>query len=432
MTKAKKTTAKTEREKFEQLCVEATDKRSQNSELRQACKDNRTLAATLRQKLIEDLKRVFNHPCNPYRGWAASRARYRQLGWYPEILVIDAFGNHQEFQRAADLRDSRGTTKVKNLTARLATEQKIREYAEAHVLNHVGKFGNRLQNMKGLKQMIVLSDLHSYHLDPFAWQMAQDILEEVQPDVITFNGDVVDFPKVGRYTDMPGATNLNLQREIDFARKEIFARARKLCPDAVMTWHIGNHEQRLIRYMADCSPLLAELKLPDGSPCISFERLFGVEEFGLEMVFGGTFMSPRQKDRKDDVKKKTWKIYYDSYAVTHGKSTARHPAAEEARRFGISGTSGHTHRPNLISHPTAVCPTATWMSTGMLAGFSVGQHFVDGPSAWLMGFGYAVIDPSSRSVIQTPIIIHEDFATFAGRVWRPTQAAIQKRATMWD
>lgn len=427
MTSKKKELSRAEvLEKFEAACSEAIDKRQANRKLREQYKSDRTLEATMRKHLVDDLLRVYNHPHNPFKGSSASRERYRKLGWYPEVCVVDLFGNHQEFLRAAGLMDSRTTTKVRNVTARVATERKIQLYAEQHVLPHRGKHDREYKRQRGVIAAVVLSDIHSKFRDPFAWQVALDVCEMLQPELIVLNGDIVDFPKVGRYTHMPGATNLGLQEEIDFTREEIFGELRRRHPKALMTWHIGNHEHRLVRYLADVAPALADLR------CLQFDSLFGVDEYGIEMVFGGHFMAPKQKHRKNDVQRKTFKVYFDAWAVTHGKNIGATPALAEIRRFGISGTSGHTHRPQMMVQPTAVCPTATWMSTGMMASFSVGQHYVDGPSSWIMGFGVAMIDTERREVIQQPVLVHEHFAAYQGRTWRPTKAALEQRSKLWD
>ena len=119
MSKSKKPTKAEQRAAdlaaYEDLKSVAEGQRKGNLKLRQTLRDDPARRRTIQGLLVADLLRVFNDPHNPYRGFAASRARYRELGHYPEILVTDLFGPHAEFQRRAGLRDSRGTSKVKNL-----------------------------------------------------------------------------------------------------------------------------------------------------------------------------------------------------------------------------------------------------------------------------------------------------------------------------
>lgn len=411
-------------ERYNRAAEKAAESRDSNRGLRDSYRADSSLRASMERKLIADLIRVFNDPDNPYAGWAASRKRYRELGRYPEIMVADLFGTHAEFERAAGLRDKRGTSKTSLVTATLHTEKEIRRYAEAHVLRHVGKHDLKLRDRHGEKLVMVASDLHSQFLDPFAWAVFVDTAKRYQPDVVIINGDAVDFPKVGRFVQMPGAGALSIQSEIDFVRQEVFARLRKACPNAVITYHVGNHEQRLIRYLADTAPGLADLR------CLQFDQLFGIEEFDIAMVFGGNFLAPRQKDRDENIRK-TYKVYFDCFAVSHGHSISKTAAEEELKRFGMSGTSGHTHRPQLVTVPTLACPTASWTSTGMMAGFAVGKDYVDGPSAWTMGFGLFVVVPSKELVIPQNVLVHENHAHLGGVSWEPTREALAIRRAMW-
>src|SRR6185503_13997294 len=136
-------------------------------------------------------------------------------------------------------------------------------------------------------------------VDPLALRVFLDVARDVQPDTVVLNGDVVDFPQVSRFTHMPGAGSLSLQDEIDFTREKIVRRVREACPDAALLWVIGNHEHRLVRYLADTAPELASLR------SLSWTSLLGVDEYGVEMCFGGNFMAPTQRQRADNYRRRT-------------------------------------------------------------------------------------------------------------------------------
>jgi len=410
---------------FEKACLEASKVRKANRKLREAYKNDSAKAESVRKMLTADLQRVFKHPSNPFRGFSASRDRYRQLGHFPEVMVTDLFGNHQEFQRAAGLRDARGTSKVKNLTARLHTESRIMKYAKDCIEPYYGKWDHRTQEKSGVKTVVVLSDCHGKFVDPFARDVLLDVVRMVQPDGIVANGDMVDFPSVGRFTEIPGAGNLSLQDELDFTREEIFRPLTEACPDAYRLYVMGNHEQRLVRYLADTAKELADLR------CLRWDRLLEIDEMGWELVFGGNWLAPRQGDRTKNVQR-TWKVLHGCFVVTHGASIAKNAMDTELQRYGMSGTSGHTHRPGLWTMPTLAGKHLSWTSTGMLASFAVGKDYMaKTPSAWTMGFAVFTIDTVSEVVIPHPIHISEDFAEFAGKIYRPTQAALKARAKLW-
>ncbi len=409
---------------FEKACLVAAEEREANKELRQEYRNNRQKREKVQKLLIEDLIRVFNHEDNPYEGWAASRDRYRQLGHFPEVMVADLFGTHAQFERESGLRDQRGTSKVLNATAKLATEKTIREYAEETVMGSVGRWSKRYRGGQGVKVLAVSSDWHGAMCDPFARRVYFTIVDKVQPDGQVFNGDVVDFPTVGRYSQIPGASALSLQDEIDYVKDNIFATARKVAPKSWITYHIGNHEHRLVRYLADTAPQLADLR------ALRWDNLFGINEHGIEMVFGGNWLAPRQADVEQNLRK-TYKVYYDALVATHGHSIAKNAMEVELRRFGMSGTSGHTHRPGTWTQPTMAAPHLSWTSTGMMAGFAVGKDYVDGPSGWTMGFSIFTIDTANGIVVPQPVLIYEDFATFAGHVFRPTEEERATRRRLW-
>ena len=411
--------------RFEQAMLEAAAKQAVNRDLRQKLRGSSAVRDRLRKALIADLVRVHEHPDNPFAGWSASRKRYRQLGHYPEILVADLFGTHAEFERAAGLREARGTAKVKLATARLHTEREIREYAEEHVLRSVGRWQKKYRERTGVKHVLVGSDFHGQFVDPLALRVFLDVAKAVQPDTIVLNGDVLDFPQVSRFTHMPGAGSLSLQDELDYVREKIVRRVREAAPDAALLWTIGNHEHRLVRYLANTAPELASLR------SLSWTELLGVDEFEVEMCFGGNFMAPTQRQRADNYRRRTHAVLHDCLVVTHGQSIAQNAPAVEARRWGMSGTSGHTHRPGTTWLPTAACPSLSWTSTPMMAGFAVGKDYVDGPSAWTMGFGLFTVD-AARGIVSPQLVpVYEDFATFAGRAWEATDKVRAIRQRLW-
>lgn len=425
MPKSHKDDRKKSIEEFEALKKEAHQVRKVHRQIREDYKEDPELMAMVRQDLINDLLRVFKHPCNPWRGWAASRQRYRDLGHYPEIMVTDAFGNHQEFQRAAGLRDTRGTSKVKNLLARIATEKVIETYAKQYIEPYYGTYDKYFrQTHKQLKQLMVVSDVHGRFCDPFAWVVFLDLLKTVQPNVLVLNGDIVDFPSVGRYTQIPGAGNLTLQAEIDYV-KDKFRQIREIFSGPI-TWHIGNHEQRLARYLADASPALADLDN------VRYDVLFGVKDFKIQLVFGGNWLAPYQSHRSRNIGR-THKIYYDSFVVTHGTALGPQGARKELEYFGLSGASGHTHRPGIFMQGTEANPGLTWMNPGMLANKACAKDYRETRvNEWGMGVGVVTIDPKTRRVIPNVCIIHEDLAVFAGKVYRPTAKTQKERAELWS
>ena len=422
LTKAEQRTA--DLAAYENMKEEAAGKRRANLSLRQDLRDHSTSRERMGALLVSDLLRVYNDPLNPYAGWAASRKRYREMGHYPEILVTDCFGNHQEFQRAAGLHDTRGTSKVKNLTARLATERKIADYAAEGIEPYYGRYFDEINAMGGVKRVMVCADIHAKWRDPFAWQVFIESIKMVRPDILVLNGDVADFPKVGRYTQMPGAGSLMLQAEIDYVKTHVLGEIRA-CFEGPLLWTIGNHEQRLVRYLADVAPGLADLD------CLRFDQLFGIAEYDVEMVFGGSFLAPYQSDRSKNIAR-THKVLFDCFVITHGTAMGPKGVEVELNYYGMSGTSGHTHRPAIYSRGTESCPGMSWTNPGMMAHRSCAKDYRETRvNEWTNGFAVFTIHTKLKRVVPELCIIHEDFAAFCGKVWTPTKRVLSERRKLW-
>lgn len=404
--------------RFEKACREAEKTQQANKAAR---KQLAQAPEALKLKLIADLKRVYEHPDNPYRGFAASRKRYRDLGHYPEILVVDAFGNHEEFLRAAGLADSRNTSRVRNKAALIHSAQKVADYADAELRRYNDLYRS---NHPGRMEVIVGSDFHSWFVDPFALRVFLDTIEMVQPNVVVLNGDVFDFPQISRHRKLPGHFSLNLQDEIDFGVREIMAKVRKAAPDAEILLVIGNHEYRLVTYLADTAPEFAALRT------LRFGELLGLDALKIGLVCRQNFLAPYDRQKKRELQE-NWYVIEDSLVVTHGISCAKFAADEQLKRYQKSGTSGHTHRPQLITANSLGTGALSWTSTPMMAGFAVGRDYVSEPSAWQMGFGVFSIHVKSRTVVPQLVLVGEHFASFAGRQWICNDAERARREEQW-
>jgi hypothetical protein len=421
--KAKQDPRAAERERFAKAQATAAKRRAANMQRRREIRDSDALAEDIRQEMVTDLRRVYDHPDNPYRGFAASRKRYRAIGHWPEVLVSDLFGTHEEFLRAAGLKDSRTTHKSNLRGAQIHSAYAVSQYAKAHVL----PWRERYAKAEGRKhlEVLVASDLHSAFVDPFALQVFFDCLRIVSPDVVVLNGDVFDFPQISRHPKLPGAFNLNIQQEIDYARNRILRPVREACPDAEVLFVIGNHEHRFVRYLADAAPELACLESMD------FAKLFGLDEYEIRLAVRSSFMAPTGSMKRRELAE-NWHVIGGSYVVTHGTYCGKHSASRQMERFQMSGTSGHVHRPSIASGNSLRTGPITWMATPMMASHAVGKDYVPEPSQWQMGFGHASISTQTGNVSQSLVLVHDEVAWFAGHEFRATQVALKDRAKLLE
>lgn len=413
-------TVSPEQQAWEQNLADAEQQREVNKALLQKARADEAVATHLKSAMVADLVRVSQVP-RPIIGPSSSRQRYRELGHYSEGLVPYLFGNHQEFQRAAGLHDSRLTSTVKNRAARLHTHQQVAAYAERELRPFAGAF-DRSRDKKGSLHVVTGSDWHSAKANPFARRVFMSYLAWAQPDVVVFNGDVVDFQSVATHRQLPGHFHWNLQAEIDYAQG-LFRQARTILPKATILLTIGNHEYRLVNYIADKASALASLRSNQ------FNEMFGLAELEIGLVCRSNFLAPTDRMKKQDIAE-NWVVFRDCYVLTHGEALGKTAALEQLETFKMSGSSGHIHRPQIFTSNSLGTGGLSWMSTPMMASFAVGRDYVKEASQWNMGFGEAVLHRGQAS--QRLIFIHPTWAEVAGQVWEATPEEIEADRRLWQ
>lgn len=281
----------------------------------------------------------------------------------------------------------------------LSPVPKHRDYFTAHVQPWVGKFDFE----KGKKDLLVLvsSDHHSQWLDKFSWHVFLDTAKRMQPDVIVLNGDVLDCHDISRWPQDPTAGK-DLQGEVNFCRN-MLKQVRDACPNAAIYWIEGNHEWRLIKYLTNAAPGLAGLR------SLEFGPLMGLDEYQINVVARRGFRreSPRVADKRN------YKVFGDrALIVTHGSQCGGNPARSELMKWGITGISGHIHRPHVASSGD-LFKTHTWTTTGAMCRRELADTYNENPVGWSNGFAYAEIS-GSRAVV-TGVVVNDGFTSVAGK-----------------
>lgn len=121
-------------------------------------------------------------------------------------------------------------------------------------------------------------------LDPFhdesAMDVALQVTEEVQPDVIVNLGDTMDFPMFGKYDQEPTFSHTT-QPTLD--RTHAFLGAQKAICDDVHVME-GNHDRRLQNWIiknALAAFGLRQANAPDSWPVMSVQHLLRLDELGV-------------------------------------------------------------------------------------------------------------------------------------------------------
>ncbi len=239
------------------------------------------------------------------------------------------------------------------------------------ILPTVGVRPNRsgvIHLSKSLNTCVSLSDQHIPFQDKRVERQVFRFLKEYQPDTIVLNGDLVDFYSVSSFLKDPKRVH-SLQDEIDGATLYIKT-IRSICPNATLHYNMGNHEERLKRY------LLSNAKALEGLEALKFENLFKLSEFEVKYHLTG-FKLNRE------------------FLVTHGTRISKHSGGTARMEFEsnlCSGVSGHTHRVGRYD-VVGGSKSYTWVEQGCLC--DMNPEYINHKPNWQQGF--ALIDYGKHS-----------------------------------
>jgi len=129
--------------------------------------------------------------------------------------------------------------------------------------------------IEGSQKIGVFGDVHiPYHNIPSLTAYLQ-WLEKQNPDTLLINGDLCDFHGLSRFDRNPKARNIAGER---LATLQFFGVLRKMFPNARVIVKMGNHDERLEKFLAVKAPELLDL------PGLDFENLFEFSNYGIEYV----------------------------------------------------------------------------------------------------------------------------------------------------
>jgi len=113
--------------------------------------------------------------------------------------------------------------------------------------------------------VLCLYDLHAPYHNKEALTAALNYAKDIGISAILFGGDCMDFHAISHWDKDP--RDRDFQKEIDIAQ-DIFDSIRQAFPDVGMYYLIGNHEERLERYLRVKAPELLGYRTLDYSEII--------------------------------------------------------------------------------------------------------------------------------------------------------------------
>ena len=345
-----------------------------------------------KQNCIDDLKKIQEqHPEKDI-----TRNFYRANGKYSDSTWNRYFGTFLEFRRQSGLQLTRHQHKLEKEIAIHASRDHYQQFFESEILPYCNNYPVRDKKTHPLRLMAICSDIHDIECDRFALSVFLNTIKNMQPDIIVFNGDLYDLYEFSKFDK--DVRQYRLVERFNFVRS-IFKETRKNCPNAQIDFIMGNHEFRLLKHLADRSPFLKVL-LSDVMN-ISIDDIFGVNDYGINMIAKWDLTAHKAKEIQDQVKK-NYEIYYNCYACTH----------EPDPGMGISGTNGHLHRTNLITDTNVTHGNISWVQTPAL--HRMDAVYIKTRNKADLGFLLTHININNGNVVQHPQMIQEGWTVVNG------------------
>lgn len=207
-----------------------------------------------------------------------------------------------------------------------------------------------IKTSKGSFSAVVYGDSHFPFHDPAAIKVVRGIIQDVRPNVLLHDGDLVDCWSISRFDKDPTRRD-TLQDNIDEARQHL-AEMALIAPKSRRVLFEGNHENRLTRLIANLEGAARELpKLRIFQKSLTWPKLLELDTIGFE------FVPEREQSRTPILPRLISK--HGTVVRKWSGATAR----GEWEKYGRSGVSGHTHRLGDFKHRDHN-GTATWIEAG--------------------------------------------------------------------
>ncbi len=236
----------------------------------------------------------------------------------------------------------------------------------------------------------VWNDFHRPYHDAKAVKCAEAIASYVQPDYIHYNGDIIDFYALSKFDKKPRKI-ADLQNDLDDI-DSMFRYHRTLFKKAKMYYHLGNHEDRLRRYLWTVAKELSELR------CLELPELLGLNRYEINMV-----------DYEEGLK------INDTFVIQHGDIVSAHSSYTAKRMYekhGGCGIHGHTHRGG-VHYKNDYEKLKGWWENWCLC--DLNPDYVKNPN-WQQGISIIYFSESKQFFVE-PVPIIEGKAIYGGKIF---------------
>jgi len=231
-----------------------------------------------------------------------------------------------------------------------------------------------------MTKIVFASDFHVPYEDKEAIEKLYEFCKKYKPQVFIWGGDICDFYQVSSFSKQ-ATRALELKEDLKKTH-ELFGRFRKLLPKAEMYLVKSNHHSRMENYLMR-HPELA------GLDCLTEESLLKLEKFNIKLV--------------DYIELGNTIFYHGERCSSQSGSTA----ANEMKRWGTNGVTGHVHRLG-VHYKTTYKNTLKWIEAGCMC---LKQDYCGvTPPDWNQGFVVGTFDDNSTTLY--PVYINDNLNMF--------------------
>lgn len=235
--------------------------------------------------------------------------------------------------------------------------------------------------ISGPQKIVVMSDLHIPYHDDVAVQAAVNHALEIKPDTIILNGDIGDFYAISRHDKDPRRV---LADELDAIRQFLYW-LRGCFPDARIIYKIGNHEDRMERFLVKNAPVLLGVSDFEIPVLLRFDELKIEHVPSLQLIRAGKLP------------------IYHGHELPQGISSPVNPARGMFMRVGESLMCGHWHRVSEHTESTGLNKKyiTTW-SLGCLCNLSPDYCITN---RWGHGMAFVEVKADGNYIVRNHQII---------------------------
>jgi len=192
----------------------------------------------------------------------------------------------------------------------------------------------------------VLSDVHiPYHDHTAVTQAVAFLKKKHKPSHILLNGDFMDFYNISRWEKNPKSRDM--VSEVETGR-DALSWIRGQFPKATLIYKLGNHDERLDKYIWNKAPELL------GLSNVQLSHLLEFEKYGITEV----------RDQRPILAGKL--PVFHGHELPRGMSSPVNPARGAYMRTAHTMLMGHLHRPSTHTEPDMWKNDTTCWSTGCL------------------------------------------------------------------